>query len=117
MSPFLLITKELSGCLHSKVAKIYGCIMDVNTMNIYLNVYLQIAIVYGILYLVKNLLWTFNYRRKTHNRYLDHINGTDTKYYVKQYFDCHNIIDDYLPIILCMPFAAVFWPLHVIKNM
>ena len=86
-------------------------------MNIYLNVYLQIAIVYGILYLVKNLLSTFNRRRKIHNRYLDHINGKDEKYYVKQYTDCNKIISDYLPIIIFIPFATAFWPLHIIKNM
>lgn len=86
-------------------------------MNVYLNIYLQSVIVFGIVYLIKDLISTFMHRYKTHKRYLEHINNKDIDkpYYLQQRFDCHSIVDDYLPIIILTPFIAAFWPIYILK--
>ena len=92
--------------------------MEVNKMNVYLNIYLQSVIVFGIVYLIKDLILTFMHRYKMHKRYLEHINNKDIDkpHYLQQRFDCRSIIVDYLPIFMLVPLIATFWPIYVLKK-
>lgn len=88
-------------------------------MNYYLNIYLQIGILFGIICFCVSLIKTFRYRFKQHKWYLDYINKKENSfgYYIGQSRDCEFWLKDYLPEVIEIPFNIALWPIAIIINM
>jgi len=87
-------------------------------MNYYLNIYLQIGILFSVICFCVSLIKTFRYRFKQHKWYLDYINKKENSfgYYIGQNRDCEFWLKDYLPEVIAIPFNIAFWPITIIKN-
>ena len=84
----------------------------------YLNIYLQIGILYSIIYFCKHLINIFKRRFNEHKWYLDYLkNGKDSfGYFIHQTEDCKFWLKDYYKVLLEIPFNIVIWPVTIIMS-
>lgn len=86
----------------------------------YLNIYLQIGILFSIIYFCKHLIRIFKRRFREHRWYLDYMkNGINSFGYsvVHQTEDCKFWLKDYYVVLIEVPFNIIIWPITIFMSL